>query len=271
MIIIKDSAIQYEVPNSLVLFTIIFTAVIVIAFYVLRSIGLYKLAKNNGYQKAFIAFIPCVWIWLLCKMVGEYNIFGMSFKKYALLFCIICSVVSVVQFAGYFLTFFPLVGYYFESLKGVGQIIIDTVSGEIYTYPAINNYFDTPTIRLLIKIFNTIGYVGDIFAVVIQVFAFINLFKKFWPEHYIIASVLSVFGFFGPFVFAVRNRKAVNYAEYMRNRYYYNNPYGPNPYGGNDAQRDYRPQEPFSEYDKDKKENDDDDSDPFSEFNNKNK
>ena len=101
-------------------------------------------------------------------------------------------------------------------------------------------------------------------TMIIEVTAFICLFKKFWPEHYILAAVLSAMGLFAPFVFAIRKRRAINFAEYIANRYY-RNPYGPNPYGAQNVQRE-KPENPFGEFDNKKTP-----EDPFEEFNGKGK
>lgn len=269
MVVIQESSLQYEVPNSVIFIALFVFIGIIAAFYVLRSLGLYKLAKNNGYAKAYIAWIPCVWTWLLFKLVGEQNIFGISFGKFATLLCVICSAAMALPVISNFFNYFPLVGYYFESLGSGGQIIINMEQGYIATYPSLINYFDTPAINVIVNIIDILAYVLDFVSVVVQAFAFIYLFRTFWPEHYILASILSVCGLFAPFVFAVRNRKPIkNYVEYMRKKYYYNNPYGPNPYGRTGDYSAPKPQDPFEEFeDKDKTNSQNDE--PFSEFDNR--
>ena len=83
-----------------------------------------------------------------------------------------------------------------------------------------------------------------------------------------LASLLSIFlGLFPIFMFAIRKKSAVNWADYMRSRYgAYGNPYG-NPYnnpyngGGNSAEN---AQTPFEDFEKKKEE-------PFKDFEDKNK
>ena len=83
-------------------------------------------------------------------------------------------------------------------------------------------------------------------------------------------SILSIFGLFGPFVFAVRNREPIDYMDYVRSRYrYYGNPYGGGPYNnpyGNPPQNQQRPPEtPFSEF---AERGEIDPGDPFADFSN---
>ena len=50
---------------------------IAVVFYVIFSIGLYTLAKNNGYEdKAFFAWIPVLNTYLMALLAGDINIFG---------------------------------------------------------------------------------------------------------------------------------------------------------------------------------------------------
>lgn len=50
---------------------------IALVFYVIFSIGLYTLAKNNGHEdKAFFAWIPVLNTYLIALLAGDINIFG---------------------------------------------------------------------------------------------------------------------------------------------------------------------------------------------------
>ena len=73
-------------------------------------------------------------------------------------------------------------------------------------------------------------------------------------------------GLFGPFVFAIRNKKEVNFAEYIRRRFYSAGypPYGPyGPYGGRqDTPNAGATGEPFGDTSEKK-------DDPFGEFSDK--
>ena len=123
-----------------------------------------------------------------------------------------------------------------------------------------------------LTLLNLLNNVLSIASTVFTTLIFIGLFRKFYPEHYLLATVLSVLGFFPIAIFAVRNRKAVNYNDYIRSRYYGRgfNPYvgtnmGRPPYGfpgGANGQEENKtekqPPNPFSEFDDDKQ-----DDNPF--------
>ena len=62
---------------------------ITLAFYLLRSFGLYALAKRQEIKCAWIAFIPFAWFYVACKLVGESRFFNKPIAKLAIFFTII--------------------------------------------------------------------------------------------------------------------------------------------------------------------------------------
>ena len=283
-----------EVSPAMIVLFVTLIAAFYITFYVLRSIGVYKLARRQGVAHAYFAWIPCLWMFTAYKIIGNTKLFGSTMEKLAIWACIIFSVASILPIVHDFFGYFPYIMYYLQG----GSIDL-VVNGSVLIRPvetagiSFNNLFDTPAINTIIKILYAVDYVLSIVNIFVTVFMYINLFKKFWPEHYILAAVFSFFGLFSIFVFAIRDRKEVDFNEYIRRRYYgagYT-PYGGNGYGQNDGQgRTFygdrqtpysdntsgggkdepfgefsnRPGEPFSEFSDDKnsydgKDNDNDD------------
>lgn len=274
-----------EVSTATVILFAAVIAAIYLAFYALRSIGLYKLAKRQNVEHAFIAWIPCVWMFTACKIIGKTRIFGSTAEKLAVWACVIFSLANVIPLVYNFLVYFPYVMYYIQG--GSLDIILN---GGVAIQPvatagiSFNNLFDTPAVNVILKILYAVNYIFRFAEIFITVFMYINLFRKFWPEHYILAAVLSFFGLFSIMVFAIRDRNEVDFNEYIRQRYY---GAGYTPYGGNGAdggeKRTYygdqsganngqnaaesepfdefsgRPDEPFGEFSDDKKDNGDDD------------
>ena len=252
--------------------TIAVIAILIMAtLYVLRSIGLYTLSKKMKIKLAWFSWVPCLWIYPLCKLVGNSRFFNTTIDRLALTFTIIFSVISISGFLCDFFRFFPFVMAYLQGgplgiwilPDGFG---IDVLEG---AYQFVN-YFDTPFINKLVIVLDYVSAFGSILELVIVISIFFPFFKKFWPQHYILASMLSFFGLFGIFAFVVRKKQAVNFNEYMRSRYYgnYGNPYGnqynnQGPNGFNNGQNYYsRPSNdsPFSEFEEKNAE------DPFAEF-----
>ncbi len=271
---------SFSVPRGVIISSAIFVLAVILAFYVLRSIGIYKLAVNQGIDKAFMAFIPCVWIFVACKLLGKIKFFGVSFEQVALIVCIVFSCCQVVPFVYNFLRLFPYFAYYLEGgslTLSVGRNIVLSAGSNF------NNIFDTDAVNILLRILNVTSYFLNIAEVVILVFLYISIFKMFWPQHYILASVLSFLGLFPVFVFAIRNNKPVNFVDYMRSKFYgyRQGGYGPGGYGnggygnggygnggygngaGNNGGTDSNgnvSEDPFSEFSEKQDE-------PFSEFN----
>lgn len=225
-----------------------------IAFYVLRSLGVYTLAKKNGIKNAFIAWIPYAWIYTACKIIGNTRMFGWSFDKLALWICILASVSGALTIAGFCLKDLTYIDY---ILKG-GTLEITTEADGTYYTPQLKHG--------VIVAYNTLNAVNEILSLVVlvaTVFTYINLFRKFVPQHYVLFAVLSVMGLFPIFVFVVRNKAAVNYSDYIRSRYYYyNDPYGQNP----PPNASKPPEHPFEEF---AERGEKDPGDPFSEFSDK--
>lgn len=251
----------HTIPNGAVFAIAAVYFAIVVAFYVLRSIGIYKLALGAGVRNAWFAFIPCLWMWTACKIIGNTKFFGKPFGDFAVWFFVIFSFATVLPLTYNILRFAPLAGYFLQG----GDITFSiTQSGaEISTVDFVNP-LDVHGVKVFLQIIYFINYFLRIAEIFITVTVYVNLFRKFWPQHYILAAVLSFMGLFGPFVFAIRNNKEVNYADYLRSRFGAGfNPYGPYGFYGrggqnagdaNGSRRDpfgefsEREDEPFGEY-----------------------
>lgn len=276
----------FSVSRGAVLSVALIILAVYIAFYVLRSIGIYKLAKNQGVAKAYFAWIPCLWIFTACKIIGKARFFSTTAEKVAVWACVLFSFAVLVPFISEFLKIFPYVAYFLEG----GTLTLNVSQGLIITGDNFNNIFDTSAVNTMIKILDAFGYILRIAEIFITVSVYIALFRKFWPQHYILAAVLSFFGLFGIFAFVIRNNKPVDFNEYIRRRYYnagyppYGNGYygqGGNygggadergtPYGTQPGDKEPfdefsdRPEEPFGEFsdDKGKKDNGDKNDDFF--------
>lgn len=84
----------------------IFLFVIIgIVFYIFFSIGLYKLAKNNGDDIAWMAFIPVAQYYTMGNLVkGNFTIFGKRIEK-------IEVILPIAMFIGGTLSAIPVIGF----------------------------------------------------------------------------------------------------------------------------------------------------------------
>jgi hypothetical protein len=275
--------------GAVIAITVIALAVL-LAFYALRSIGIYVIAKKQEQKHAFLAFVPFVWLYIVCKLLGKVKFFNWTFSKVALLLCIVFSLAEILTLVSNGLIFYPLVGNVLIGNKTV--YIVDNATTALANQPAMSSYpwvsniiYDssfvwpysaqaTISIDKALVIMNYFAMILDLASTIIIIFVYINFFKKYWPQHFIIASILSIFGLFAPFAFAVRKREPVDYNQYMRQRYQafyggYGNPYGRpygNPYGARpQGEQPTAPEHPFEEF---AERGEVDPGDPFDEFSN---
>ena len=298
MLKIIGDFIPVEVSRTALIVAVIIMLSLPITFYVLRTIGVYKLSKRAKLKTAFMAFLPLVWIYPAIMLVKETRLFRSTLGKWAIVFVIVFSLANIITFTNQFLMYFPLVGNYFmgreiclvASEAGIAELmemgfteyvegsgiwinLAETAVNGRFIYP-----FDIYKVNTWLSISNMLTMVLDFALLLIQLVVFFNIFRKYWPQHFILAAVLSVMGLFGVFVFAIRKKQPINYMDYVRSRYanYYgpNGPYGSygpygqgpsGPYGyyGGGQTPPNRPAEPFEEYQdpKDKKP-----EEPFSDF-----
>ncbi len=251
---------------------------VIIAFYVLRSIGLYKMAENSGVKRAWIAFIPFGWIFTAGKIIGTAKIFGRPFKNFALITFVLFTVSQTLTIIDFALSIVPLIGFYL----GGGQIVIGEVvaSSGLVSYPlwsgvytvgeifgqfkngTVIEYFKNPTfLNIYSMAVSPIMYISELGSMFFMITLYSEICKKYCPRRYFLLALVSFFGGFAIVVFVLRNRKAINYSDYIREQYAkmyganYTNPYGtPNTESGaSQAQTrntEPEPEEPFAEFSK---------------------
>lgn len=229
-------------PNGMLLTAVLIPLAVVLAFYVLRSIGVFVLAKKAGDKRAFMAFIPFVWIYTAGKLAGNPVIFGRKTKNFALIIALVFGIIEAIGFIMDMLVYIPLIGYFLQG----GTVVLcesSLVFPEGYERYLINDAFYTSTpvlgagyvystafvrARAFITFFLNIAQLVEIFLLAVLYF---NLFRKYSPAHYVLFSILSILGLFAPFVFAIRNNEPIDFAEFLKRR----NPF----YGGNGNNGNY--------------------------------
>lgn len=261
-------------------------AVIIIGLYLLRSFGVYTLAKRQQLDKKFLAFIPLVWIYLMAKVTKVNGFMGRRVKNFPLFATILFSIAEGLALIETFLVFFPMVGYLLSGGVGyyfIGTTPIESFASTVYQY-GINGSFYTESIvgisyvysykmALVLDIFSYVILIASIASIFIEVSIYAGFANLYQPRHSFAVVIFSIFGFFPIVVFALRNKprievKRVNPAGgYNPYGTPFGNPYA-NPYNENQsAPKD--PGDPFEEKGSNSS-NDKPSSDPFEEFNDKN-
>lgn len=290
--LIEEEVITMLIPTYALALSLIFTFGLTFSFYVLRSIGLFKLAGKNGIRYRFLVWFPGLWVYVACKLIGKYRIFGTTIEKLAVLFCILFTVAEALVVAYQIILWLPLIGYYFAggvvyygSAPEIANVMPYYWVNGLHVLNTFQNYGNVYAVSLLAKTIQVLSMIFDIITIFILVNVYLGLFRKFWPQHFIVVTILSLLNIllpvvgislpvslFGIFVFVIRNRKPINYADYIRSKqqgFYnsygnpYQNTYNQNPYGQGQTSTRRPVEEPFSEFGGDK-------DDPFNEFSRKN-
>lgn len=279
------------VPASpwIVVLAVCITNALPLVFYILRSIGVYVLSKRENIKHAWLAWLPLLWVLNAGKLMGKVMFGGKEIKWFSLVLFIAFALSELILLFNEVIGLFPLVGYYLQGgeiyfsdketyeavLREMGFVPYYFSNYEIFVRNIIYPYNN---MELISRILDVIYYVDKPLGLITEIgliIMYIGVFRKYYPEHYLLATILSIFGLFGPFIFAVRKRKAVNYNEYMRNRFHstygmyqnpytQNNPYNQRPNNTASSKRpaspfeefedDYNKRNPFEEFDEDKKE-----------------
>ena len=204
------------VDNGIVWSTIIISLAISIAFYVLRGIGLFVMAKKQNVKYAWLAFIPCTWVYVACKIIGDARFFGRTVNKLALWFTIIFAVCEVLMLVYDFIIWFPVVGNFLAGNElclviGAEENWISDLTVIWEGFPIfggdtfVNPYGSASrVIYLILNIVDIVSSILSLGTIIITIWIYINLFKKYWPRHFILAAVLSWMGIFAPLVFGLQ-------------------------------------------------------------------
>ncbi len=246
-----------SVSSAIIWTMIIFTAIFVVALYILRSIGLYCMAKKRELDKAYLAFIPFAWVYTACKLIGDVRFLSSTFERFAIWVTFIFSICGVLGLFYDFLSTYPLIDSFFKGNEIFYVLISDTnIDASVYVpQGAVSfgngfyGYSDFVANQAILDVLYLLTSLTGLITVVINICIYINLFRAYAPNHFILYAVLSwLFGIFAIFVFALRKKTPVNYNEYVRQRYnawYANGSY----YGGpvnNGAPK--APSTPFEEF-----------------------
>ena len=209
--------------------------------YVLQSFGLYYMAKKQGLEKRYLAFIPFASTLYMSKLAGKCSFFGRPMKYagvYAMIAQILCTVIISMVIAAEMYLYIGCGHLLQELTEKIGNV--EVVTGVYWTNL-------TGFGLITYNFYRYSSYIVSIFELayeVLMLVVVIALLKKYTPKNYFPLSFLALFVPISRYiiVFAFKNKQPVDYeawlarrrADYIRRQQQYNsygNPYG-NPYGG---------------------------------------
>ena len=246
MLSILGGSFPIEISSTFVYVAVVLSLIVPVAFYVLRTIAIFKLARQAKLKTAFMAFFPCLWIYPLAMLSKEAKFIKGTVGKWAIAFVLVYTLANLINLSYEFLYYFPLAENYLMGREicligaSIDASIIPTGFIE-YLYNGsgilVSSAFVYPIEPILtVRIMNVLAIISrftDILVIVIELVLFFNLFRKYWPQHFVLATMFSMFQLFPIFAFIIRNKKPMSYLEYLRTRYQnMHGPYGPQgPYG----------------------------------------
>lgn len=256
--------------------------------YVFQTIGLFTIAKHEGYKNKWMAFVPFFNTYYIGRCGAKNRFFRVDTKKIA----IATAVIEFVALGVYILSYVAnhlvepyLVEHTVETWFG-SSTQLDLPTGFNSMYPNLiwaglcYKYLD-----FLLAPLNIVQMLGMI--VILNCF-----FQTYAARRYFLFTLTSVlFPVQGILIFAVRNNKGMSYADYVRSvqeriyrqyreqQNFNQNPYNQNPYSSDynrppyqdppepqqppqsDSDKSSKPEDPFAEFGSSKKDG------PFDEFN----
>ena len=230
---------------------IVLTLLFFATFYTFRSVGLYCMAKKNGFAKPILAVVPFYGLYVAHTLAPKSKyIKGNTFFYKIAIACggvyFVSTVLIDIIFAG-------------EPLKLI-------FSGQPLSYESLNVYDSFYRILSAVTTLGELGYLLFSLLVYLDLYKAYSLKKSFavWCilSYFFLDSILLC----GIFIFALRNKQRIDYDAYISERarqaqrnygqYGGQPPFGRPPYGGYNPYNGYgngnsKPQEqqdPFEEF-----------------------
>ena len=216
--------------------------------YFFLGFGLYTMAKRRDMKMAICAFIPFARVYLMGKLVGEINFFGVRIKRIGL--------IALIAEIATFLLAVVLDAMHLPLLFDVWNDVFNEAAYEYFMQSFGQIQFNAMAISLVHMFAN---FINEVVGFIMLLF----LFRNYAPKSSFVFAILSVFlEFMGPIlVFVIRKNSCEEYREYMKMKMH--SMYGGgNPYQYSDGtyrdpydlskegdKRQEKPESPFGEYD----------------------
>lgn len=189
-----------------------------IALFLLQSFALYRMAKNQGIGKRFLAFIPFANILYMSKLAGKCTFFGRRMKNagiYAMIAQIVCTLFCAATVAAQM----------YVHLNCGGRIVVEDVEQAIGGMTTKLHWLGEKDFSYIVFKFYTeySQYIVAMISFAYKVFMFIvisALIRKYAPKGQFILSLVAFLEPISRYIilFVLKNRKAIDYEAYMRQK-----------------------------------------------------
>ncbi|MGN0805660.1 MAG: hypothetical protein ACI4MC_01370 [Candidatus Coproplasma sp.] len=191
-----------------------------LALYSLEAVALNSIAKNNGFKHRWMAFVPLLNTYYIGVLAEKNKTFNAKTKYFSLALAILETIgvalsiaysVAVIELfnTSYIKAvpepFYNTAGEFVGSLF-TGKYEVENLPASLnwawWVFNNVNNYFLS---------------IIDLISIVLSVFVLSAFFRTYSPRNYMIFTIFSViFPVKAIFMICIKNNKAVNYVDYMR-------------------------------------------------------
>ncbi len=238
-----------------------FVLLMFIAYYVLRSIGLYKMAKNRGFSNPKLCFVPFYALFMVSKLRSE----GEALKKHGLYPIFAVSALGLFVALSAFIDGFFSIRILIQLTRAEREVAGSGIlTAEMFTF------YDK-----LADVLSELMSISEAAYFVFIAMLYCDLFRTYAPirtkTHLILSILFDVITgsslLYGAFTLALSNRTAVNFDEILEKRkiyYGYGNPYAGKNFNNDENRRqEDSGDDPFADFSDNAKSGS---GDPFSEF-----
>ena len=220
-----------KLTNQILLISFIFSATIILGFFILKSVAVCRMAKRKGYKYWWLGMIPYANFIVLGKLAGPVRIFKIDIPNIGLFVLIASAILDFVN-------------------------LLSLLSGLIAGF--------LPGLAYAIYIVSSLSYIVELVFYIAYFSLAYSIFGKYAPQKRMLYTVLSLIQpLFSIFLIVVMNNRPYAsvddyYRELMAKRYGqaydpHSNPYQTyeNPFSdySNGSQNNNQAEDPFEEYD----------------------
>ena len=195
---------------------------IYIALYLLMGFGLRKMAIATKTEHTWLAFVPFARYYFAGKIVGQVKLFGKKMKNAGFWLMIVFAIKFALDVTAFLLNYLPLAIAYFSDV----QIIIQPSDyGLAMSFGEGFSYEYSPAVYAFLNVQYILGTLLNVAYLFFFFFTFMMLFRKFNPRSHFMFTIIAFIGeIFGIslasiVVFTQRNRKPVNYNDFVKEQY----------------------------------------------------
>ena len=233
-----------------------------VIYYLFRSFGLYKMAKNRGLENPKLCFVPFYALFMASKLRSDCNAFK-NHKPYPIIAVSAIGLYVLLSLVTDSVFYIKIM----VDIASQGKITAEMFSGSAKAAGVLTDIM---------------GIVRTVY-IVLTAMIFFDIFRTYSPfrakTHLVLSVIFNIILgtplLYGLFVFSLRNANAVNYDEVLeKRRIYYGygggyNPYGNNNGGNDNARTNDKAGDPFDDFSDKSGTNGTSDSssdDPFADF-----